>query len=235
MLTGGGCSMDQEQRIALLENAVTAAQAKVEQADGQIAFLQQQLSLARAAWDNPALPADQRAGVQGTIDLLSGALTQAVDYRQVVAAVLAETKASVEEAKANPSPTAEMDIASTIIRAVTNAIGPQAAAWGTIVTLVLSILAAALQRQKATAATEEADAAHTDACNAIDEAGEARKELEVVKATGTVIVKAVETLPDNQKKAIKAAVGAQMKDVAAKTPDLTYDRLNAVVDQLKGA
>lgn len=219
--TGGGCQMDQQQRLALLEQAVTVAQEKVGQADKQIAFLQTQLATARAVWDNPALPADQRQGVQATIDKLSGALTQAIDYRKVVEQVLAETKQSVEQARANPTSGSELDIAGQIIRSVTAVLGPQAAAWGTLATVVLSVIGAAFQRKKAVAATAVA----------VDAQGEAAK----LRATGKAIVQAVETLPPKEKGAVKSAVGDKMTSMAAKTAGLSYEELNAVVDELKAA
>jgi hypothetical protein len=235
MFTGGGCQLDQQKRIELLEKAVTVAQQKVQEADGQIAYLQKKLELARLAFDNPALPADQRAAVQSTIDKVSGALASAVEYRTMTAEVLKETQTAIEQAKANPSGSGELDIVTALVQSITSRLGPKAAAWGSLAAIALSIVAAAMQRKKATGAIAEADAAHTDACNAIDEAGEIGEQRDLIKATAKAIITAVEALPDEQRKAVKTAVGQQMKEVAAKTPDVTYNGLNAVVDQLKAA
>ncbi|MFA5265996.1 MAG: hypothetical protein WC378_19415 [Opitutaceae bacterium] len=51
--------------------------------------------------------------------------------------------------------------------------------------------------------------------------------------TGKAIVLAIESLEGKQADQVKAAVGDQMTEMAAETPGLTYDQMNAVVDALK--
>jgi len=59
------------------------------------------------------------------------------------------------------------------------------------------------------------------------------EKLQTVTAAGKTVVQAIEELPEEQAQIVKTAVGEKMQATAAKTPDLTYDALNAVVDSLK--
>ena len=191
--SSGGCQMDSASRIALYEQTLSAAQAKVADADAQIAALQAALAQARAAWDNPALPADRRADVQGTIDKTQAAIAKVQEYRQVAAAVALEAQAAVERAKAEPGIGAEVDILTQLVQSVSSRLGPEAAAWGTIATIVLSIVAAALKARQAK---------------------QAKTDLAALTATSKAIVRGVDnaaTKNPDAGAAVKAEVLAEMQ------------------------
>ncbi len=182
LCTGGGCEMTSADRIAFLEQGVVTAQEKVAAAEQQIADLQTKLASARRAWDVPDLSGSDRAAVQGRIDQLSAALVKAEQGRELADAVLGETKTALDQAKANPSAGAELDILTSIVMSVTSRLGPQAAAWGTVAAMVLSVLGNIFLKRR----------------------------LKVTTATAKAIVQGVEASPAEAADAVKGNIKAAM-------------------------
>ncbi len=187
VFSGGGCEMTSAERIAFLEQGIATAQTKVDAAELQIADLQAKLATARRAWDAPDLSEESRTAVQGRIDQLAEALTKTEQIREQAEAVLAATKTARDQAKANPSPAAELDIVTSIVQAVASALGPQAAAWGTVVTMVLSVLGNIFLK----------------------------KRLTVTTAATKAIVQGVEDSPAESADVVKANIADRMKNACA--------------------
>jgi hypothetical protein len=221
-----GCDLTSAERIAYLERAVVAAQEKVAAAETQISDIEGQLRTARTSWDNPELPSGDRQLVQGTMDQLSSALATAQQVRRIAAATLTETQTVLEKARANPGPGAELDIAAAIVQAVTSRLGPQAAAWGTIGVMVLSILGNVLQRRQIRTASGQVDEAKGEAASIGKDLEFNCQVLANHRETLGTIVHAIEKLPPEAQAQVKPAImKAMAKNSAA----------NQIVDELKVA
>ncbi len=221
-----GCDLTRAERIAYLERAVLAAQDKVAAAETQISDIEGQLRTARTSWDNPELPSGDRQLVQGTIDQLSSALATAQQVRQIAAATLTETQALVEKAKASPGAVTEWDLGIGIVQLVTSKLGPQAAAWGTIGVMVLSILGNVLQRRQIRTATGQVDEAKGEAASIGKDLEFNCQVLANHRETLGTIVQAIEKLPPEAQAQVKPAI---MKAMAKKSA------ANQIVDELKAA
>jgi hypothetical protein len=217
MLTLGssGCFAGSAERIAFYDQTLKAANQRVADAESQIALLQTSLATARAAFDNPALPTDQRQAVQATIDKYAGDLVKAQQLRTIAAAVAAETQIAVEKAKAAPSVGAEVDIVTALLQAVTSRLGPTASAWGSVAVIVLGIIATVLKSRNANRLKSQLDAT--------------QDELAIHQQTLSAVVKGVENAPEAEAKIVKVAIKETMKDKRL------LNQANEVIDQIKAA
>lgn len=211
--TAGGCAADSATRIAFYEQALTAAQGKLTAAESQVVFLQAKLAEARAAWSNPALPAEQRQQAQAVIDKLSASLTEAETYRKIALAVEEESRAALEKAKADPSIGSEVDFVTQIVQSVAMRLGPQGAAWGTILVMVLSIVAAALKARQ----VKQVQATLSDTSDELVQHSDAL----------TAVVKGIEKAPAAEQAAVKASIKAEMKT------EKVLNQANELIDNIK--
>lgn len=169
-----GCNangMDSAQRIALGEQAVTATQAAVQAANAQILDLQTKLAAAQAAGANSA-----------TLATMQDMIATATAHKADVDVVMLAAQEALAKAKADPSGAAEWDVAVAIVQAVSNVLGPKGAAYGAILTLVMTTLGTVLFKRRAA----------------------------VTGQALTMVTAAVEQLPDEQRADVKGNVASQM-------------------------
>lgn len=214
LASAGGCQADQSAaRIAMYEQLATSAAMRATAAESQIAMLQAQLTQARAAFDAPGLAPEQKQQAQAIIDKLAADLGKAEEARKIAQAVIAETQPLIEQAKANPNAGAELDILTQLVQSVTSRLGPQTAAWGTVVTIILSIIATALKSRQAKGLKTQL--------------GDTQTDLEMHRATLGAIVEGVEKAPETEGLLVKASIKEVMKG------QKILHSADALVDDLK--
>jgi hypothetical protein len=103
-LCSGGCQLDSAQRIALLESAVTQAQAAVNVATQNIAALQAQLDAAKQAGADSA-----------TLGTIQAALAEAMAQKPNVETFLKTAQDSLAKAKENPTVGTEVETYAGLI------------------------------------------------------------------------------------------------------------------------
>lgn len=175
-LLGGGCAGDPAGRIASLEAAVTHAETALAIADDQAAALQAQLTAAQAAGSDSK-----------TLAELQAALTAALAQKPGVEQFLAEARASLEKAKADPTTAGEIEL------------------YASMGLSALGIFLTAWFKRKATQEAQKAEGrsialrAVTDAVDASGEAGETVKANVLKVATDRRVYDTVDAVIDQHR------------------------------------
>ncbi len=187
-LCSGGCQLDSAQRIALLEAAVTQAQAAVAVATNNITALQTQLDAAKQAGADSA-----------ALRQIQAALAEAVAYKSQLEAVLKNAQDGLAKAKENPT------------------IGTEVETYAGIIVSALGVGLAGYFKRKVTQANRDAqdqarraDEAEQDRDIASESAQAAGTHLEEHRDTLTILAEAVEEMPPEQQAAFKKAVADKM-------------------------
>lgn len=150
-LCSGGCQLDSAQRIAMLEAAVTQAQAAVAVATNNITALQGQLEAAKQAGADSAALAKIQA-----------ALSEALAQKPQVEAFLKTAQDSLAKAQANPT------------------IGTEVETYGGLAVSALGVILAGYFKRKVTQATKDAERADGEAQIAAEQLRDHREALKAV-------------------------------------------------------
>jgi len=102
-LMGGGCGTDRAERIAYIEAGVRHAETALSIAEDQVAALQAQLTAAQAAGAD-----------SDTLARLQRGLAEAMAQKPVVEEFLVQARASLEKAKADPTPAGEIELYASL-------------------------------------------------------------------------------------------------------------------------